>query len=251
MEIDVPKQSFIEKNAKGEDVIPAELRSDTISYAIQSFVYNLGANTYEPIVSSYTQKKACDWFNFSGYSNYRQNLGGEFAGDVIGTATLVAAETFAPNQLHSFTKTARKMVHPLYSSVANWLFSDQKNNPGYDEKIKQWTTYQERNLVRALITTSAAMVGNIATQKLLCTSKAPSGIIFLGRMVSKSLTTALGLTARFTFPKQAGAVDHWMSEHIFAKIMSDAVVNDPNLAASHTEKVRARRQSDNTPSLSA
>lgn len=201
--------------------VTAQLRGETMAYALQSAVHNLGANFFEPYINYRVQKS----YSQKGGS-YAQNLGGEFAGDIIGASTLMLLEAVCPEQLHSCTRTMRSWVDPLYTSVAHKVFAKEKDSPDYEQKIEKWKTFQERNLARSAIIATAGIAGNIATQKLVIGNPAPTKLIFVGKLISTALTTTLGLTARFTFPDQMKNADKWMAKNIFAPMLKDKGMPD-------------------------
>ena len=222
-----PDRSGEEKTA-GHHPLSAQLRGETIAYAAQSIVYNLGGNIFEPYINYRIQKR------FSGpdaehpgkYGNYLQNLAGEFAGDITGAGTLILAEMLVPHQLHFCTRKMRSWVDPLYTSVAHRVFAHEQNEPDYAKKIEEWKTFQERNLARSVIIATGSIAGNLATQKWLVNNPSPTKLIFAGKLASTALTTALGLTVRLAFPKQMKGVDSWMSTHFFAPLLKEPAANE-------------------------
>lgn len=205
-------------------IVSAQLRGETMAYAVQSAVYNLGANLFEPYVNYRTQKYFSSHHHNESYGSYAQNLTGEIAGDLIGSSTLIAAEALCPEALHGFTRAARRLVDPLYSSVAHRVFADKKNEPDYEQAVQKWKTFQERSLVRSAIMATAGIAGNLATQKWLVKNPSPTHVIFAGKLISTALTTTLGLTSRLVFPEQTRNVDRWMSQHLFAPMMQDKML---------------------------
>jgi hypothetical protein len=205
-----------------DKMVSAQLRGETIAYAFQSGICNLGANFLEPYVGYRTQR----YFSEHGgapkaYGSYTQNLAGEFAGDVIGSATLVGAELLFPQQLHHFMRSARNVVDPLYSSAARSIFSDQKGSPGYEQKMEDWKLFQERNLVRSGIMATASIAGNVATQRWVFANPAPTSAVFKGKLLSTAITTTIGLAVRLAFPARMHAVDQWMGSTMFTPMLSD------------------------------
>lgn len=217
--------------------VTSQLRGETMAYALQSAVHNLGANLFEPYINYRVQKS----YSRKGGS-YTQNLAGEFAGDIIGASTLMLAEAVCPEQLHACTRTMRSWVDPLYTSVAHKVFAKEKDSPDYDQKIEKWKTFQERNLARSAIIATAGIAGNIATQKLVIGNPAPTKIIFIGKLISTALTTTLGLSARFAFPEQMKSADKWMSKNIFAPMLKDKGMSDgESVSGTYTDKLAAER----------
>lgn len=193
---------------EGTQVISSQLRGETMAYAAQSGLYNLGANIFEPYINHLFQQHYATGGTRAG--SYGQNLMGELAGDVIGSSTLMLAEMICPVALHTFTRHARNVVDPLYTSVAHVVFADECRQPDYAEKVEKWKTFQERNLVRSAIVAGAGIAGNIATQKMLIGNPAPTGLIFKGKLLSTAITTCLGLGVRFAFPDQMRRMDKWV-----------------------------------------
>jgi hypothetical protein len=217
--------------------VTAQLRGETMAYALQSAVHNLGANFFEPYINYRVQKS----YSQKGGS-YTQNLLGEFAGDITGASALILAEAVCPKQLHTCTRTMRSWVDPLYTSVAHKVFAKEKNLPGYDQKIEKWKTFQERNLVRSAIIATAGIAGNIATQKLVIGNPAPTKLIFVGKLISTTLTTTLGLTARFYFPEQMKNADKWIAKNFFAPVLKDKVVPDgESVSGTYIDKLAAEK----------
>lgn len=219
--------------------VSPQLRGETIAYAVQNGVYNLAANFFEPYVGYRVQKHYANPRTHA-YGSYSQNLAGEFAGDVSGSGTLIAAELLFPNQLHAFTRMARGWVDPFYTSVAHKVLARERNQPDYNEQVEQWKTFQERNLVRSLIMVPAAIAGNIGIQKAIG-NPSPGSVILKGKLASAALTTALGLTIRFAFPDQTKQADSWLSRHVFSPMLQNGQAG----AVSHTDKVLKQR--DETP----
>ncbi|GEM_PF-1996979 len=244
-------------NTEKEHIPPVspQLRGEAMSYAVQSAVYNLGANFFEPYINYRVQKHySQNNFTHPDAGSYKQNLVGEFVGDIAGSSTLILAEALCPEQLHSMTRKIRSWVDPVYVSVAHKIFSADKDHPDYEQKIKEWTTFQERNLVRSAIIATAGIAGNIATQKLLLGNPAPTKLILAGKLISTTLTTSIGLTTRIAFPEQIQSVDNWMSKNIFAPLMKEKdqnVINSnlstpsttptpPTTSTTHVEKLAQR-----------
>jgi len=200
-----------ETKAHTEDpqIVTAQLRGETIAYAVQSGITNLAGNLFEPYVSYRIQKHYS-----KNHGNYTQNLAGEFAGDVIGSASLIAAEIACPELLHSCTRKIRSFIDPLYTSVAHAVLASERNAPDYEQQIDQWKLFQERNAVRAGIIFTAGLAGNLATQKLIARNPSPTKVIFLGNLASSALTTAIGLCGRLAFPEYTKGIDNWMGKHI-------------------------------------
>lgn len=206
------------KDDKKSAPVTAQLRGETMAYALQSAVLNLGANFFEPYINYRVQKH---YSAKDGAGNYTQNLAGEFAGDIIGASTLMLAEAVCPEQLHACTRTLRSWVDPLYTSVAHRVFAKEKDSPDYEQKVEKWKTFQERNLVRSAIIATAGIAGNVATQKLVIGNPSPTRLIFAGKLVSTALTTTLGLSARLAFPEQMKGIDKWVGKNIFTPMLKD------------------------------
>lgn len=231
-----------DKENKESAPITAQLRGETMAYAVQSAVYNLGANFFEPYVN-YRVQKYYSQHNPShpGAGNYTQNLAGEFAGDIIGSSTLLLAEAICPEQLHSCMRTVRSWVDPLYTSVAHRVFAKEKDSPDYEQKIEKWKTFQERNLVRSAIIATAGIAGNVATQKLVIGNPSPTKLIFAGKLISTALSTSIGLGVRLAFPDQMKGMDKWMSKNIFAPMLKDKVMPDEDVpSVSYVEKLNQK-----------
>jgi hypothetical protein len=216
-----------------------------MAYALQSGIYNLAANFFEPYINYRVQKH----YSGSGaarpeaHGNYAQNLAGEFAGDIIGAASLMLAEAVCPEQLHACTKTMRGWVDPLYDTVARKVFAKEQGAPDYEQKVEQWKTFQERNLVRSTIMSGAGIAGNVITQKAVIGNPSPTGLIFKGKLASTTLTTALGLSVRLAFPDQMKNVDRWVGKNLFAPVFEDKT-------ASHVKKqLHSRKEQASAPSL--
>jgi len=234
-----PATSGSEKKTD-KKTVSAKLRGETMAYAAQSAIYNLGANFFEPYINYRVQKRysSHDASHPGVHGNYTQNLAGEFAGDIIGSSSLILAEALIPEQLHACTRKMRSWIDPLYTSVAHIAFAKEKSEPGYEQKIEKWKTFQERNLVRSAIIATVGIAGNLATQKMLIKNPSPTGLIFAGKLASTSLTTAIGLGVRLAFPHQMKGVDRWMSKKIFAPMMQDEETpTDDAHAASHADRL--------------
>ncbi|MBY0407872.1 MAG: hypothetical protein K2Q01_09275, partial [Rickettsiales bacterium] len=136
-------------DANGKVNASAQLRGEIMAFAAQSALFNLGANFVEPYINFRIQKYYAgpeDATHHPKYGNYTQNLAGEFAGDISGAATLIAAELLIPDQLHSMSRRFRKFVDPLYDSVAHRVLAPHKGEPDYQKQVDEWKTFQERNL---------------------------------------------------------------------------------------------------------
>lgn len=220
--------------------VSTQLRGETMAYAAQSAVYNLGANFFEPYINARVQKY------YSGphsYGSYTQNLAGEFAGDIIGSSTLLLAEAFIPESLHRGTRAMRRLIDPLYTSVAHRVFAKEKSSPDYEKKIDEWKVFHERNLVRSAIIATAGIAGNIATQKVLIGNPSPTKLIFAGKLASTALTTAIGLGVRLAYPQQMKGVDRWMSKNIFAPLMKDNAADGS--PSTHADKLAQQNAAEN------
>src|SRR4051812_36886548 len=84
--------------------ISAQLRGETVAYAVQHAIYSLGANLYEPYINQYRQKRYSRTHPSASAGTYGQNLIGELAGDVAGAGTLILSEALFPSQLHTFMR---------------------------------------------------------------------------------------------------------------------------------------------------
>ena len=208
------------------NTVSAQVRGETVAYAMQSGLFSIGANIYEPYINLLVQKRYSKKHNYDApagkrYGTYGQNLTGELVGDLTGAGTLILAEAVAPEALHRFTRGARKFIDPLFESVAHVVFCDEANMPDYDRKVEQWKTFHERNFVRSGIIASTGIAGNLLTQKLIMQNPSPTKVIFLGKALSTSITTALGLCTRFAFPNQMKSLDSWISKKYLAGKMED------------------------------
>lgn len=221
----------------GQIRVPTQLRAETIAYALQSGVCNIAANFFEPYIGYQIQKR--NHGAAEKYGSYTQNLGGEFAGDLIGSGSLILAETICPNELHAGLKQARKLVDPLYASAAHIVLAKEKNSPDYQQKVDKWKTFQERNLVRSGLMAITGIAGNIATQKLLLENPSPTGLIFKGKLLSTAVTTGIGLCSRLVFPKQMGALDKWIGKEIVPLIETEA---ETAAKATHARKLADARE---------
>lgn len=230
--------SDMEADKKDKAAVPAQLRGETIAYAVQSGISNLAANFYEPYIN-YRIQRHYSGEDKAGYGNYTQNLAGELAGDLTGSTALILAETLCPEQLHNCTRTMRSWVDPIYDRVARRVLANEKDTPDYEQKVEKWKTFQERNLVRSTIMATAGIAGNIATQKLIVGNPSPTKLIFLGKLASTALTTAIGLTVRFTFPDQMKSMDKWMGKHIGSVLEDKGVAKDAP-ASTHVAKLTAQ-----------
>lgn len=217
--------------------ISAQLRGETMAYALQSAIYNIGANFFEPYINYRIQKHYAKDSLKGSAGSYTQNLAGEFAGDIIGASSLMLAEAICPEQLHACSRTFRGWIDPLYSSVAHRVFAAEKNTPDYEQEIEKWKVFQERNFVRSSIIATASLLGNVATQKLLIGNPSPTRYIFAGKLASTTLTTSLGLMTRFAFPSQTKALDNWIGKNVFSPILEDKGTVIPPKEDSHVCKL--------------
>jgi hypothetical protein len=222
--------------------ISAELRGETMAYAVQHGIQSLLANFYEPYVNYLVQKQYAKGTH-AGHGNYAQNFAGEIAGDLTGAATLILAESLAPKQLHACTRTMRSWVDPLYESVAHRVLAEHAGEPDYAQQVQSWKTFQERNLVRSAIMMTTGIAGNIAMQKALG-NPSPMKLIFAGKLASSALTTGLGLATRMLFPAQTKQLDSWMSKRIFAPLLGDAKPGE-----SHAAQLEQTRPQQPAPAL--
>lgn len=198
-------------------VVTAQQRGETIAYALQGCVYNLAANLFEPYINYRVQKH---YGKDAQHGSYGQNLGGEIAGDISGAGALILAETFMPNQFHCFMRDAGRWVDPIYERAAHVALAKEKDSPDYQQKVDNWKAFQEKNLVRSAIMLTAGISGNLAAQKLLFGNPSPTSLIFKGKLLSLSITTAIGLVSRLAFPEQMKALDRKIGEK-FAPVMKD------------------------------
>lgn len=228
--------------------IPAQLRAETIAYALQHGLLNLAANFVEPYINLQTQKYYSHKYAPPAkpgtppakplpHGDYTQNLAGEFAGDIIGMGTLITAEMLFPRQLHQCTKAIRSWLDPLYTTVAHKALAKEKGAPDYEKKVEEWKTFQERNMARTLIMMAAGIAGNVATQKLLIKNPSPASVIFKGKLLSTTITNAVGLATRLAYPKQMNHVDEWMGKNIFAPMLNDVTHVAEKTDMSHTERL--------------
>lgn len=225
---------------KDTTTVSAQLRGETVAYALQSGAFSILANIYEPSIGQLVQKKyyqkyAKDAPAHQRYGTYVQNLTGELVGDLTGAGTLILAESVAPETLHRFTRAARKAIDPLFTTVAHNVFFDEKGTPGYETRMEEWKVFQERNFVRSGIIASTGMVGNLLAQKLLVHNPSPSSVIFLGKALSSGVTTALGLSMRFAFPDQMKSLDSWISKKYLAPKLDEKKL-DEEVGMSHASK---------------
>lgn len=200
-----------------KQTITAQQRGETIAYALQGCVYNLAANLFEPYINYRLQKH---YGKDAKHGSYGQNLGGEIAGDLSGAGALILAETLMPNQLHCFMRDAGRLVDPIYTRAAHIALAKEKDSPDYQQKVENWKTFQEKNLVRSAIMLTAGITGNLAAQKLLFGNPSPTSLIFKGKLLSLSITTAIGLVSRLAFPEQLKAIDKAIGER-FAPALKD------------------------------
>lgn len=237
------EDSKLPETPNGNDVITSQQRGETVAYAVQSGIYNLGANFFEPYINYRFQKhySGADAVHPKAHGNYSQNLMGEFAGDIIGASTLVVAESLFPHQLHACTRTMRGWVDPLYSTVAHRVFANEKDSPEYEQKVEKWKTFQERNLARSVIIASAGIAGNIATQKMFIGNPSPTSLILQGKLLTTAITTTLVLVIRLAFPEKTKGIDNWMSKNIFAPMMEDKANIDIGPGTSHVEKLMQQK----------
>jgi hypothetical protein len=243
----LPESAPVELKNPGAVTVSAQLRGDTVSYALQHMVSNLAANIYEPWIDSRVQKKYYDHFKNGthGYGSYKQNFIGQIAGDVGGGAALITAELLIPNQLHTFTRAARKAIDPVYECFAHWALADQKQAPDYAEQVERWKTYQERSIVRSAVMMTAAMGTNIATQKAIG-NPSPVKAIFGSRVVSMAVTTAITLVSRLLFPEQTRKFDKWVNNKVVQPLFADEL-DSPGTA--YSDKILKEKQK-NAQSLS-
>lgn len=222
--------------AKDQNVLPAQARGETVAYALQGGAMNLAANVFEPYIGYRIQKYGAG--KDAAHGNYTQNLAGEIAGDLTGAGTLILAEAICPKQLHACSEAFRRVVDPLYSRIAKVALAREEGKPDYAAKVEQWKDFQEKNLVRSTIMAAGGIIGNLVMQKMVMGNPSPTGLIFLGKLASATLTTSVGLTARFAFPGQMKKVDSWMGRQI-APMMSDVQISEP--MDSHAARIRQEK----------
>lgn len=234
--------SVSDTTTEADHTLSAELRGETIAYAVQSGVYNLAANFVEPYINYRIQQRYSgpDARHHGPHGSYTQNLVGEFAGDLIGCSTLILAETIMPTQLHTFTRTARTWIDPLYTRIAHAVLATHRSDTDYEQQIERWKTFQERSLIRSTIMATAGIVGNVATQKMLVGNPSPSSLIFKGKLVSTAITTALGLVARFALPQQTRRMDKWIGNHLSPMMEDKAMPTAGHV--SHAERLSLTAQ---------
>ena len=260
------------KDEKETPAVTAQLRAESIAYAVQTGVFNLAANFVEPYINYRIQQQHSihnepqhtgnnqpqhvggnqpqhaggnavhvDGAHPEARGTYTQNLVGEFAGDLIGSSTLILAETLIPGPLHAFTRAARSLVDPVYTPIAHMVLAKDRFEPDHEERVEQWKTFQERNLVRSAIMATAGIAGNVLTQKYLVGNPSPTSLILKGKLLSTALTTATELGVRFAFPHHMGRLDKWMGGK-FAPMMKDETLpGEENASTLHTDKIEQER----------
>jgi len=203
--------------------VAPEQRGETMAFAVQQVLYNLGGNFFEPVINRKVQKYFSDHdaAHIIKPGSYGQNLAGEFAGDIFGATSLMTAEMLAPVQLHTLTRSMRAAIDPVYSKIAEHVFAGQEKDPTYAERKEEWKVAQERSLVRSAIMLGAGMVGNIGTQKLILNNPAPAKLIFLGKLASSAITNSIGLIVRAMAPETTKGMDKWMSKNVFTPLFED------------------------------
>lgn len=200
--------------------ITPELRSETMAFALQNGFFNLGANLFEPAVGRWVQQRYAKPTH-ARHGTYLQNLGGEVAGDISGTAALILSEALFPQQLHGVLRAGRALCDPLYEALAPYALKDDPASSGYAQAKEEWKTFQGRSLVRTLIMDTANIASNITVQKTLIKNPSPAGVILKGKLLSTALSASLLLGARFVAPNRTGKADEWIGEIIFEPMLSE------------------------------
>ncbi len=232
------------KAAPSGQPVSAQLRGETIGYAVQSIGYNLAGNLIEPYISYRIQQHYSGRHpSAHGGGNYSQNVAGEFIGDFAGGAALIAAETCIPTQLHDFTRKARGWLDPFYDKIARNFLVHDCTDKEYEQKVNSWKVFQERNMVRSGLIATVGIAANVATQKWLLSNPSPTGVILGGKLASTAVTMALGLGARFAFPKQMNSMDQWMGKVITPMIEEKEADSQNKPAVSHVEKLAKKEKS--------
>ena len=218
------------------NTISSQQRAETMAYAVQNVIYNLGANLFEPYISFRVQKYRSDHLaSHPKYGNYTQNLVGELSGDIIGASALVAAEAVAPVQLHTLTRGMRKIIDPFYDRAARRQFANIEGAPDYEQKVEQWKLFNERNFVRTSLCAATGIAGNIATQKFILGNPSPASLIFAGKFLSTSVSAAIGLIGRSVFSERTKKMDKWMSGMLQPLLEEKSMDDGP--APSHVDKL--------------
>lgn len=227
-----------------DSTVTAQLRGEVMAYAVQNGVYNVVGNFFEPIIGTQTQKYYSSHDkSHPQHGTYGQNLLGEFAGDISGAGSLILAEALAPKTLHTFLRSARSLIDPLYTSVAHRVFAAEKDAPDYQQKVQQWALTQERNFVRSAFMATFGIAGNLGAQKYLIKNPSPTSVIFKGKLLSTAVTTALGLTARMVFPKQINGLDNAIAKKFITPMLDDVEgVPTVPVAATHVDKIAGPAQ---------
>lgn len=243
----VPQSALTDPMGSGAVKVSAQLRGDTISYALQHIAHNVVANFYEPALDSYLQRKYYEQHKNGehGSGSYNQNLVGQLVGDFAGGGALIAAELLIPNQLHTFTRAARRAIDPVYECFAHWALADQKQAADYTQQVERWKTYQERSIVRSAIMVTGSMAANIATQKAIG-NPSPAKVIFGTRIISTALTAVLGLASRVMFPEHTRKFDDWINSNVVQPLITDAPAEAPT---TYADKLRQKTSGGSTVAL--
>ena len=224
--------------------VSAQLRGETMGYAVQSIGYNLVGNLFEPYVSYRIQQRysGSDAAHRDQHGSYTQNLAGELLGDVAGGAALIAAEAVCPTQLHDFTRKARDCIDPVYDKLAHVFLKKDCSDKEYKERVDAWKVFQERNVVRSAIIGVTGIVVNVAAQKLMLGNPSPTNVVLAGKLASTALSSALGLGARFLLPMQMNRIDQTMGK-VMAPMVGDAgTPEEPAAHYSHVEKLEQQKE---------
>lgn len=230
------------------ETVSAQVRGETMAHALQSGMFNLAANFYESGINVRVQKYYHDKYGHDAskwqrYGTFKQNIMGEFAGDLSGMGTLMGLETFVPEQLHTFTRGARRFIDPLFEGVAQRVFAKYEGTPDYRPQIDKWKLFHERNFVRSGIVLAGGLTGNLLTQKLIMENPSPTKVIFMGKMLSSTVTMGLNLAIRFCYADEMKKLDSWMAEKYFSQNMEDRPLNgNGNGNGGHASKVLKGRQ---------
>lgn len=155
------------------------------------------------------------------------------------------AEGLAPNQLDKARDKFTTWVDPFYSKIAYKVFYKDKDSPDYENKVAEWKSFQERSLFNAGIVATAGITGNIATQKLLIGNPSPTKAILAGKLLSATITSAIGLSVRLAFPEQTKSLDRWVGKRVFTDWLEHKRSHDGN-ESSHADRLL---QQDHTQSI--
>ncbi len=237
------------KHRHSHATTPAEKRGERVAMDVETVLGCTVTDFIDPPVMTAIQ----NWYarrHGGEIPGQEHNWKGEGFGDAVGAGILVGCDALFSRKMEKLSHKTSHLLDPIYRWSAVKSGRLEPGNEESEHHYKKWRNYQVDSLMRTAAFSTLATAANVASQKLYWKNPSPTIVILGSKIAGAVLTMAAVSSYHLAEPREAKAVESWLSRNIFAPILrqTDKLLGSNKDKDEELEKLSYHKEEHDTPS---